>query len=156
MSEPRVRNWKVDFGRAVAGGVGAIVAPTVAGWPENTVQTALLGFVGLVAGLVIAFGAEYVLRLHSEVRRLHDIERQLKTQSDQHDLERRHAEYRVLVAQREAAVNAVWVKVWGGAYNEAMQTRSFLPVDAILARAEMYMKAENIDKPLPPFEVHPK
>ena len=62
--------------------------------------------------------------------------------------ERRLWEYQIAVAKRESAANAVGLKVFGGAFTDAMQTGQFLPLSAIMARQEMEMKAANLHVPL--------
>ncbi|MDQ4144702.1 MAG: hypothetical protein M3198_13355 [Actinomycetota bacterium] len=149
-SRPSVRSWRVDLGRALSGGLGSVAALTIAGWPSSAPETAWVGLVGLVTGLAIAFSVEYFLRLHAEVKRLHAVERDLENERKQRAEERRLYERQVEIAKREAAINAVDVEVWGGAFNEAQTTGHFLPVSAILARRDMFIKARNLDVPVPP------
>lgn len=147
----RVRNWRVDIARLLGTAIGPVVALTIAGWPSNTAEAAWVGVGGAVVGLLVVFAAEHHLHLLSEVKRLQHAERELASEREQRVEERRLWDYQLALAQRESAINAVAVEVFGGALTEAMQTKQFLPLSAILARQEMLQTARNIDKPLPPL-----
>jgi hypothetical protein len=58
-------------------------------------------------------------------------------------------EHKVKVPTAEAGINAIHVKIWGGAFPEAQKTGHFLPLSAILARIEIEQKAAGLDKPIP-------
>lgn len=150
----RVRNWRVDLVRATSSGIGSVLALTLAKWPSNAAEAAWVGLGGLVVGLAAAFAVEYLLHSHRELRRLHDIERELAAEREQRAEERRLWEYQVTVAQRTAAVSEIGAEVFGGAFNEALRTGQFLPLSAIMARIEVQQKARGIDQPLPPFQSH--
>ena len=95
---------------------------------------------------------EYVIAMHVEVRRLLGVEHQLEAERAQIEQERKLYRRQVAVARREAAINAVWVEVWGGAFQEVVGGQPPLPLDAVLARADVMLKAKNLDKPLPEFD----
>jgi hypothetical protein len=147
---PWVRSWRLDFGRAAAGGLGSVTALSLTGWPDDPAVAAWIGLAGLLVGLAVSFGMEQIVRLHIEVGRLQGVKRDLQIERTRRAEEQRLYERQLVIAKREAAINAVDVEVWGGAYNEAQATGQFLPVDAILARREVLIKAKNLDVPLPP------
>jgi hypothetical protein len=67
------------------------------------------------------------------------------------DLQLRQATYRVEIAQRESAINAVRLEVYAGVHREAAEHNVIVPPAAGLARVDVHLKAENLDKPLPDF-----
>jgi hypothetical protein len=69
----------------------------------------LIGAAGLVVGVVAAFGAEYVIRLHREVRRLQSIERALSAEREARAQERELLNYQLMVERRRAAAAEVGV-----------------------------------------------
>jgi hypothetical protein len=142
-----VRNWQVTLGQALAGGVGTIVALTIAGWPDDAAEAAWVGLGGFLVGLALAFAGEYLLRLHADVRRLRDVDRQLEAEREQRAEERRIWSYRIEAERRRAEVAAVGTEVFGGAFNEAQATGHFLPVSALMARMQMLQKAKESINP---------
>lgn len=108
------RNWKVDLGRAALGGVGAVAALSVAQWPSNAAEAAWAGVAGLILGLVVAFGVEYLVRLHIAVRRLGTLERQLAVETEARIEERKLHVRLLLIERRRVAVAEVDIEIWGG------------------------------------------
>lgn len=145
--------WRYKLIEAIGGALGTLILLTAFGWPRSAAETAWLGLAGLIAGLAIVLGVEYVLHLRAEVRRLHGIEARSAAESAQRVEERKLWEYQIAVAKRESAINGVGLKVFGGAFNEAQQTGQFLPLSAIMARQEMEMTAANLHVPLAPPKV---
>jgi hypothetical protein len=150
--KPDVRDWRLDLARTLIAGVGSILALTIAGWPSNTAEAAWIGLGGLVLGLSLSFGAEYVVRLRREVARLQGIERDLAQERRSRTEERKLREYQLTLANARAEVNAVDLKVWADAFNECARTGRALPLAAIMARREVGLKAKGLDKPIPPPE----
>jgi hypothetical protein len=138
---------------AIGGALGTLILLTAVGWPSSASETAWLGLAGLIAGLTVVLGAEYVMHLRAEVVRLKDIEKQSSRDRVHREDERRLWEYRIDVAKRESAINATGLKTFGGAFAEAMTTGNFLPVEAIMARQEVEMRAANLHVPLSPPKV---
>jgi hypothetical protein len=138
-----VRNWKTDLGRAVAGAIGTALAFWLTG-------SAVAGIGGLVVGLAVAFAAEYILRLRSEVARLHSIESELASEKESRAEERKLREYEVFVAKRQVAIAEIELEVWGGAFREAQESGNFPSLPVILARIDVMQKAKNLHIPLPP------
>jgi hypothetical protein len=110
---------------------------------------AWVGLVGFLVGLLVAFGIEYFARLHGEVKRLRDIERELENERKQRTEEHRLYERQLAIAERAAGINAVDVEVWSRAYNEARETGRFLPLPAILTRRDVLIQAKGLDEPPP-------
>lgn len=148
-------NWRRDFARAGASGLGTVLALWVTSWPGNAAEGAWAGLGGALVGLALCLAAEHVVGLSRELRRLNGLECQLEVERAQMAQERKLRQRQIEVAQREAAVSAVWTEVWGGAFNEAIGTGHILPLSAVLARAEVMLKAKNLDKPLPPLGAGP-
>ncbi len=146
------RGWKGDLARLIGAALGTVIALTAAGWPGGAAEQAWIALGGAIVGFAVCVGVEYIIALHVEVRRLRGIERELDAQRVQIEQERKLYRRQVEVAQREAAINAVWMEVWNGAFREAM-TGHVLPLDAVLARADAMVKAKNLDKPLPDLPV---
>jgi hypothetical protein len=149
----RVRDWKTDLLRTTAGAFGTVVALAIAGWPSSAATAAWTGLLGAVFGLGIAFALEYLYRLRHDALLYHEAVRTLASEREQWERERRVHEYRVAVAQREAAVSAVGVEVFGGAFNEAVSTGHVLPLSAIMARYEALMESKNLNTPIPPLDL---
>lgn len=146
-----VRNWKVDLGRVVLGGLGSVIALTIAGWPGDAAIAAWVGLGGLVVGLLVAFGAEYLLRLRAEVRRLQHIERTNENERKLREQERELWEYQVQLARREAAISDVNSKVYGDIVIElAKSGNPAISSAVILARIDNLMTARNLKQPLKP------
>lgn len=144
-------HWQRDLTRAAASGLGTVVALWAASWPGDAAEAAWIALGGALVGLALCLAAEYIVGLRREVRRLQGVERQLDAEREQMAEERKLRERQVQVTQREAAVSAVWTEVWGSAFNEALSTGTALPLEAILARADIMLQAKNLDKPLPPL-----
>lgn len=140
----------MDLVRVVLGGLGSVVALSIAQWPSNAAKAAWAGLAGLILGLVCAFGIEYLARLRVAVRRLRVIEQQLAAEKESRAEERKLYDRLLLIERRRVAVAEVDINVWAGAYDELAKTGHVLPFSAIMARREITLKARNIDKPLPP------
>lgn len=145
--------WRFKIIEAIGGALGTLILLTAFGWPSSAAETAWLGLAGLIAGLAIVLSVEYVLHLRAEVQRLQGIEAQAAAENAQRVEERKLWEYQIPVARRESAINGVGLKVFGGAFTEALQTGRFLPLSAIMARQEMEMTAANLHIPLTPPNV---
>jgi L-lactate permease len=138
-----VRNWKTTLGQTLA-----IAAASVLG--VALVGNALGGILGAVVGLAVAFGAEHVLGLRSEVQRLQNIEGEMASAKEARAEERRLQQHEVLVAKRRAEVAEVQFKVWADAHREAEETGNLVPGPAIIARCQVMLEAKNLHTPLPP------
>lgn len=117
---------------AVAGGAGWAIA-------------------GALAGLVVAFGVEWGVVVRSRLQRLAELEREAEVMRRTQELLRQQAE----AAQREAAVSAAWTEVFGGVVSEAITTGRVLPMEALLARAEVTLKARGLNVPVKPPTSNP-
>ena len=155
-----LRDWKADVCRLVATGVLTIVALATPGWPSGaaaawiTLGVAVLAFV-VVLALEFAWNValaplrgsrEENALLRGENAALRETANELDGLKRQREL----LERQLLVANRTIAVQEVAIEVWGGAYREAANGKSALPLAAVLARREVMLKARNIEKPLPP------
>jgi hypothetical protein len=140
-----------NLARVAAPGLGTIVALWARSWPDGAAEAAWTALAGAVAGLLLCVAGEHVIGLRAEARRVQGIERQLEAERAQMDLQLRQAAYRVQVAQRESAINAVWLEVYAGVYREAAEHNVIVPSPAVLARVDVNLKAKNLDKPLPDF-----
>lgn len=150
MSQPWIpSDWKLGLSRAVAGSIGSGTALVLTGPPENPGKALVVGLLGLVIGLLLAFGLEYVLRLHGEVERLQAVESELVAEKEARGRERDLLRHELAVARRALVISEVSVGVWGGAFSEAAAGH-VLPLDAILARIGAEQKAKGLDIPLPP------
>jgi precorrin-6B methylase 2 len=103
--------------------------------------------VGAIIGLGISLSIEWIARLRGEVGRLQGIEAERDAVREQGERLRQLLEFQVQVAQREAAINLVHMKVYADAFIEVGGTQR-LPADALLARIAVSTKAENLDAPL--------
>lgn len=142
-----------DVIRAISVGICAPLALWIAGWPGHAAVTALVGLLGAIVGLFVAFFIEHVLewrtKAHTLDKRIVELERELWESKRLHKI----LEHRVRVAQAEAAISAIGTEVFGGAFNEAARTGHILPIEALMARMEVMQKAKGLDKPVPPLEL---
>ncbi len=146
------RSWSADLGRVTGGGVGSILALAATGWPSNAAEAAWVGLAGLIIGLMLALGIEYLLRLRAAVGDLHTLARELESERELRGEERKLYDRQLLEERYRVAIAEVDIQVWGDAFNEAARTGRVLPLAAIMARREVTMKARNLDKPLPPMQ----
>ena len=110
---------------------------------------------GAALGLFCAFAIEWGLGVGERLRRLDATEAELARQRQQTAAIEAHANRKIELAQRETAVCEAWMEVFGGALSEAMKTGRVLPLDAIMARAEVTMKARGLDAPIGPPRTNP-
>ncbi len=148
---PRPRAWGRDFARVAAPGLGTIIALWARSWPDGAAEAAWTALAGAVAGFLLCLAGEHVIGLRAEARQLQGMERQLEAERAQMDLQLRQAAYRVQVARRESAINAVWLEVYASVHREAAEHNVIVPPAAVLARVDVNLKAKNLDKPLPDF-----
>jgi hypothetical protein len=146
------RSRSVELGRVAGGGLGSVVALEAAGWPSNGAEAAWVGLGGLIVGLVLVFGVEYLLRLRAAVGDLHRLTGELESERQLRGEERELQDRMLLEERYKVAIAEVDIQVWGDAFNEAAKTGRILPLAAIMARREVTLKARNLDKPLPPIE----
>jgi hypothetical protein len=144
--------WRVDLARTAITGLGGLGALALVGWHRSGVVTASALAVGAILGLLVTLGIEWIARLRAEVVRLQGIERERDAVREQGVRLRQLLELQVQVAQREAAVNAVHMKVYSDAFIEVGGSQR-IPLDALLARIEVSTKAENLHIPLQPPKV---
>ncbi len=83
--------------------------------------------------------------VRAELLRLREPERTVEDERRQRAYELDLLRQRTEAAERNAVVSETWTKVWGDAYNEAARTGHILPVSALLARAEVSLKAKGIE-----------
>jgi hypothetical protein len=100
---------------------------------------------GALFGLLVSFAAEWALQHRAEFRRLREVERELHRQVQMREL----AEEQARLSARRMAVAEAWTEVFGGVTSEALRTGRVLPMEALLARAEVTMKARGLDAPPP-------
>lgn len=131
--------WKPELIYALAALVGSALAGQLLS--NDPTVTAACG----VLGLALCLAVEWVLWLRAEVRRLQDVEMEVKQMGQQVA----QAEHRAAAAGMEAKINAIHLKEWADAYREAAAGH-ILPPEAILARIQINQKAANVDKPLTP------
>ncbi len=141
----KINNWRLD---GVLGGLGLTVTTVMLGDPNDYAVTAWIGFFGFLVGLLVSLAIGHVAHLRFEAQRLQAIEQNLEGEKKQRNEERILFENQIAIAKREAAINAVDVEVWGGAFGEAKETGRILPLSAILARREVIAKSKNLHLPL--------
>lgn len=127
----------------LSGAAVAALAAVLGGSP-------LVVLIGAVVGTLIAFVVERLIDDYGELRNLRTREREFDAATTQREQERKLWEHRIVVAQRESALNAAMLKVWGDGYIEGIRTGHYPPLEALMARLEMTQKARGIDKPVPP------
>ncbi len=128
----------------LATGVGSVVAVAIAGG-------AAWAILGALVGLLLAFGVEWGVSVRAKLQRLAELEREAESLRQAQELFRQQAE----AARREAAVSAAWTEVFGGVVSEAISTGRVLPLQALMARAEVTLKARGLDVPLYPPTTNP-
>jgi hypothetical protein len=107
-----LRDDRNEILRTILGGLGVAVVLAATGWPTDLIG-ALLTLLGAVAGVTLAFGVEHALDRRVDVGELQQRVRDLEAADEQHAADRRMLEYRLALAQRESAINANLVDVWG-------------------------------------------
>lgn len=142
-------NRRNEVLRAILGGGLGTTAGLASGLGDGWVRAAV-GILGAVLGLLIAFAVERLLEQRAEVKVLRMRVVELEAAGAQREQLDRLRDYQLAVAQRTAAVAAIETKVWGGAFNEALRTGHFLPVEALLARIEVEQRAQNLHIPIEP------
>lgn len=148
------RNWKLDLSRALAAGLGSVLALGVSQWPSNAADAAWVGLAGALFGVVAVFATEYLIRLHLAVGRLHRVERALEAERESRIEERALRNRLLQVERRKVAIAEVDNEIWNGAFREMEKSGRILPYAAILARRQVTMKTRGLDIPLPPEESH--
>jgi len=138
--------WRIDLARTAATGLGGLAALLIAN-PHGTAATTLLLVVGALLGLFIALGVEWISRLRAEVVRLQSIERERDVEREQSERMRRLLEWQAQVAKREAALNAIHMKIYSDAFLEVGGVQR-IPFEALLARIDVSTRAANLHIPL--------
>lgn len=59
------------------------------------------------------------------------------------------------LARRAQAASDAWTEVFGGVVSEAMATGRVVPLEALIARAEVTLKARGLDVPVAPPKTNP-
>jgi hypothetical protein len=126
-----------EISRVALAGVGSVLGAVLLGSAWGTVPGALFG-------LLVAFGGQWALARCAEFWRLQEVERDLGRQVQLREL----AEEQARLAARRMAVAEAWTQVFGGVVSEAVTTGRVLPLEAILARAEVTMQGRGLD-PVP-------
>jgi hypothetical protein len=106
---------------------------------------------GAAAGLLCAFAIEGGLNVRAKLRRLAELEQQIEVQRQRVQL----LEQQTRLAQRAQAVSEAWTEVFGGVVSEAIATGRVLPMEALMARAEMTLKSRGLDVPVTPPKTNP-
>lgn len=144
--------WRVDLMRAALSGIGGIVGLAAAGWPSDAALAAFVVALGGVLGFILARCMEYLGNQRSKLAKLEGIERQVAAEREQAAFIKEQLEWQVQVAKREAALNAVSMKVYADAFAEVGGPQR-IPFEAMLARIEVTKKAQNLHLPVPPPQV---
>lgn len=127
-----------EIARVGLAGAGSVVGALLLDSAWGTVPGALFG-------LLASFVVELTIEHRAEFKRLQDVEKTVQQQIARRGLAERQAE----MSARRMAVAEAWTEVFGGALSEAVGTGRVLPLEAILARADMTMKARGLDAPPP-------
>jgi hypothetical protein len=107
---------------------------------------------GAAAGLLCAFAVEGGLNVRAKLRRLAELEQQVELQHQREQL----LDEQTRLAQRAQAVSEAWTEVFGGVVSEAITTGRVIPVDALMARAEMTLKSWGLDVPVTRPQTNPR
>jgi hypothetical protein len=142
----RLKTWPVAVGQALASGLGAVLAVVLVG------DSVWCGLTGAVVGLLAALGAEYVVRLHLDAHRLRDAPRQLEAERAAREEARRLCPYLLVVERRRLAVSEATFKVYADALREVDPQGQRLPSAALMARVQVTLQGQGLDKPLPPLD----
>jgi hypothetical protein len=129
---------------AIGGAVGATFALDFFGWPDGW-GGAGVGLLGLLGGLIAAFGVVQALDWRVESGRVALLEAEIARLEHLNTLLR----YQTDVAKAEAEINGVWMKRQGEAYDEAIRTGRVLPFEALMARIQTDLKVKGLDEPIP-------
>jgi len=106
---------------------------------------------GAAAGLLCAFAVEGGLNVRLKLRWLTELEQEIEIHREREHL----LEEQVRLARQAQAVSEAWTEVFGGVVSEAMTTGRVVPLEALMARAEMTLKARGLDVPVaPPTNPH--
>ena len=126
-------------------GVGSAVALVLgeggAGW----------AIPGAAAGLACAFAVEGAFAIRERLRRLDELEAELASRRERERL----LEEQTRLAQKAQAVSEAWTEVFGGVVSEAITTGQVVPLSALMARAEVTLKARGLDVPAVPPRTNP-
>lgn len=108
---------------------------------------------GAAAGLLSAFAVEGALGVRVRLRRLEELEQQLEIQRKRVEL----LEEQTRLARRAQACQGreAWTEVFGGAASEAIAAGHGVPVEALMARAEVTLKARGLDVSAAPPKTNP-
>jgi hypothetical protein len=118
-------------------GVGSVAAVVISGDAWAAVP-------GALAGLLAAFAVEWIASLRAELDRLRELERTVEDERRQRAYELDLLRQRTEAAERNFVVSETWMKVWGDAYTEAAKSGRILPVEVLMARADVTLKAKGI------------
>ena len=106
---------------------------------------------GAAAGLLCAFAVEGGLGVRVKLQQLAELQQQVDLQRQREEL----LEEQTRLAQRAQAVSEAWTGVFGGVVSEAITTGRVVPMDALMARAEVTLKARGLDVPVSPPRTNP-
>ena len=106
---------------------------------------------GAAVGLVCAFAVEGGFNVRVKLRRLAELERQIEIHREREQLLEKQAG----LARGAQAVSDAWTEVFGGVVSEAITTGRVVPVEALMARAEVTLKARGLDVPVAPPKTNP-
>jgi hypothetical protein len=112
--------------RTICGGLGTVALLAATGWPSG-LMAAVLALVGAAAGVLLAFCAERALDRNAEITALETRVAELQGQLDAQAQARKLLDYELPASRREAAINAAFVEVSGGAYREIVGGGPILP-----------------------------
>jgi hypothetical protein len=99
-----------------------------------------------------SLGAEWIGRLRSKVVQLQGIESQAEAERAQANAIQRQLEWRLEIAQREAAIESVGFKVYADAFQE-VKGYERIPGAAMIARMEVHKQARGLNLPIEPPKV---
>jgi hypothetical protein len=134
-----LRNWKADLLRLLATGVLTVAGLALAGWPDDAAVAAWVALAVALTAFLLVLAAEFAWNLALAPGRI---------ARERHEQERALLEHQLAVARRTIAVPEVDISIWSGAFNEAAKGQ-VLPLEAILARRDVTLKARGLDQPLP-------
>ena len=137
-------NWQRRVLEVLVTGAGSVVAVAIGGGAAWAIP-------GALAGLLAVFGIEGGVSIQAKLRRLGELEREVASMRQAQEL----YEHQTELARREAAVSAAWTEVFGGVVSEAISTGRVVPLDALMARAEVTLNARGLDVPLKPPRTNP-
>ena len=106
---------------------------------------------GAAAGLLCAFAVEGGISVRVKLQQLAELRQQIEIQRQRDEL----LEEQTQLAQRAQAVSEAWTEVFGGVVSEAITTGRVVPLEALMARADVTLKARGLDVPVSPPRTNP-